>query len=43
MSKSTEDDFFNEQTSSSDVKAKIVSEYFPQYCRILLKKPQNSI
>ena len=38
-----EDDFFNEQTSSSDVKAKIVSEYFPQYCRILLKKPQNSI
>lgn len=38
-----EEDFFKEQTSSSEVKAKIVSEYFPQYCRILLKKPQKSI
>lgn len=38
-----EDNFFKEQSSSSEVKAKIVSEYFPQYCRILLKKPQNSI
>ena len=38
-----EDDFFKEQTISSEVKANIVSEYFPQYCRILLKKPQNSV
>jgi three-Cys-motif partner protein len=38
-----EDEFFKTQTSSSEVKAKIVSEYFPQYCRILLRKPQSSI
>lgn len=39
----TEEEFFKEQTQSSEVKAKIVSEYFPQYSRILLKKQQNSI
>jgi len=39
----TEQDFFKEQTQSSEVKAKIVSEYFPQYGRILLKRPQHSI
>lgn len=38
-----EQEFFKEQTQSSEVKAKIVSEYFPQYSRILLKKQQNSI
>jgi three-Cys-motif partner protein len=39
----TEEDFFKEQTQSSEVKAKIISEYFPQYSRILLKKQQKSI
>ncbi|SDF44452.1 three-Cys-motif partner protein [Mucilaginibacter pineti] len=38
-----DDDFFKEQTLSSEVKANIVAEYFPQYCRILLKKQQNSV
>ncbi|RYX87678.1 three-Cys-motif partner protein TcmP [bacterium] len=40
---SKEGDFFKEQTISSEIKAKIVTEYFPQYCKILLKKPQTSI
>ena len=31
-------DFFAKQTDSSRVKAKIISEYFPQYCRIVGKK-----
>lgn len=39
----SEKDFFKEQKISSEVKAKIVAEYFPQYCKILLKKPQKSI
>ncbi|WP_222539515.1 three-Cys-motif partner protein TcmP [Pedobacter polysacchareus] len=38
-----EDKFFETQTISSEVKAKIVSEYFPQYCKILLKRPQKSV
>lgn len=38
-----EDNFFKTQTSSSRIKAKIVAEYFPKYCRILLKKDQNEI
>lgn len=33
-----ESDFFKEQTDSSRVKASIVSDYFPQYCRIIRKK-----
>ncbi len=33
-----EKDFFKKQTDSSRVKASIVSEYFPQYCRILRNK-----
>lgn len=37
------DDFFKKQTQSSRIKANIVAEYFPQYCRILLKKPQAQI
>lgn len=31
-------DFFKEQTPSSKVKATIVSEYFPQYCKIIARK-----
>jgi three-Cys-motif partner protein len=37
------DDFFKQQTPSSRIKASIVAEYFPQYCKILLKKPQPEI
>lgn len=33
-----EDDFFNEQTVSSRVKAGIISEYFPSYCKIISSK-----
>jgi len=35
--------FFKKQTPSSRIKASIVAEYFPQYSRILLKKPQPEI
>ncbi len=31
-------DFFKHQTDSSRVKASIVSEYFPQYCRIIRRR-----
>ncbi|MCQ2306391.1 MAG: three-Cys-motif partner protein TcmP [Bacteroidales bacterium] len=31
-------DFFEKQTLSSKVKASIVSEYFPKYCKIIVKK-----
>ncbi|MCQ2260835.1 MAG: three-Cys-motif partner protein TcmP [Bacteroidales bacterium] len=31
-------DFFKHQTESSQVKAKIISEYFPQYCSIISRK-----
>lgn len=37
------EDFFKTQTISSRIKANIVAEYFPQYCKILLKKPQREI
>ncbi len=37
------EDFFKKQTPSSRIKANIVAEYFPQYCRILLHKPQSEI
>ena len=33
-----ESGFFKNQTASSKVKASIVSEYFPQYCRIIRRK-----
>ncbi|MFT3675992.1 MAG: three-Cys-motif partner protein TcmP [Chitinophagaceae bacterium] len=33
-----ESDFFESQTNSSRVKASIVSEYFPSYCKIIIKK-----
>lgn len=33
-----ENDFFKKQTDSSRVKASIVSEYFPQYCKIIRRK-----
>jgi len=36
-------DFFKKQTISSRIKANIVAEYFPQYCRILLKRKQHEI
>ena len=35
---SDNNDFFKKQTLSSSVKAGIVSEYFPQYCKIITKK-----
>ncbi|WP_019986497.1 three-Cys-motif partner protein TcmP [Rudanella lutea] len=35
------DDFFKIQSASSRIKAKIVAEYFPQYCRILMKSPKE--
>ena len=31
-------DFFKKQTDSSRVKARIISDYFPQYCRIISRK-----
>jgi three-Cys-motif partner protein len=37
------EEFFKKQTPSSRIKANIVAEYFPQYCRIILKKPQPEI
>lgn len=37
------EDFFKKQTPSSRIKASIVAEYFPQYCRIILKQPQDQI
>jgi three-Cys-motif partner protein len=42
LSKS-EENFYEVQTQSSLIKAKIVSQYFPQYCKILLKKKQKEI
>ncbi len=33
-----ESDFFENQTISSKIKASIVSEYFPSYCKIIIKK-----
>ena len=33
-----EGNFFEQQTLSSKVKASIVSEYFPKYCKIIVKK-----
>ena len=37
------EEFFKKQTPSSRIKANIVAEYFPQYCRIILKKQQPEI
>ena len=34
----TEDNFFDEQRISSKIKASIISEYFPKYCKIIIKK-----
>lgn len=33
-----ENNFFEKQTLSSKVKASIVSEYFPKYCKIIIRK-----
>ncbi|MFM2224179.1 MAG: hypothetical protein RJA07_381 [Bacteroidota bacterium] len=38
-----EDVFFNTQTHSSRIKANIVANYFPKYCKILLHYPQQEI
>jgi len=32
------EDFFKKQTASSKIKASIVSEYFPSYCKIITKR-----
>lgn len=37
------DNFFSKQTESSRIKANIVAQYFPKYCKIILKSPQNEI
>lgn len=37
------EDFFKKQTPSSRIKANIVAEYFPQYCKILNKRKQERI
>lgn len=34
----SENNFFKKQTDSSRIKASIVSDYFPQYCRIIRRK-----
>lgn len=34
----SENSFFEQQTISSKIKASIVSEYFPSYCKIIVKK-----
>lgn len=39
----TEKDFFKYQTASSKIKANIVANYFPKYCKIILKSPQTEI
>ena len=38
-----ENDFFKHQTDSSRIKASIVSEYFPQYCRIIGRKHEPTM
>ena len=37
------EDFYKEQTDNSRIKANIVAKYFPQYAKILLRKPQHRI
>jgi len=38
-----ENNFFESQTESSRIKANIVAQYFPKYCKIILKSPQIEI
>lgn len=38
-----ENDFFKTQTASSRIKANIVANYFPKYCKIILKSRQKEI
>ncbi|HEX3386868.1 MAG TPA: three-Cys-motif partner protein TcmP, partial [Mucilaginibacter sp.] len=38
-----ENNFFEIQTSSSRTKAQIIARYFPQYCKIILSRPQEEI
>jgi three-Cys-motif partner protein len=37
------DDFFKEQSPSSRIKANVVASYFPKYCNIIDKHPQDCI
>lgn len=37
------EDFFEKQTPSSRIKANIVAQYFPKYCKILNKNKQSEI
>lgn len=37
------EDFFDKQTPSSRIKANIVANYFPKYCKIINKNPQRTI
>ncbi len=39
----SDNNFFDSQTDSSRVKANIVANYFPQYCKILLKKHKGNL
>lgn len=39
----TDKDFFKVQTDSSKIKANIVANYFPKYCKIILKSSQTEI
>lgn len=39
----SETEFFKSQTPSSRIKANIVANYFPKYCKIILKYPQSEI
>jgi len=38
-----DNDFFKNQTASSRIKANIVANYFPKYCKIILKSKQKEI
>lgn len=42
MSKA-DDEFYLTQTESSRIKANIVAKYFPQYCKIILKRQQEYV
>jgi len=39
----SENNFFASQTQSSRIKANIVANYFPKYCKIILKNKQSQI
>ncbi|MBA9074163.1 three-Cys-motif partner protein [Flavobacterium gossypii] len=43
MATTNVDDFFKQQTPSSRIKANIVADYFPKYCKIINKSKQKEI